>query len=217
MIKKIILGVLVVILSIALSYLMFFNGTTNKVLASINKVAEKMDDVENYSSYPVISYVHNTSLDTWTSNDVSLYVLAESRYDIVKVKYSYDLKKWKTINLKDKSKDIEANINFNNNMNKDVYIRVENEYGYESYAYKTKVMIDKTKPTVKLLKNNGSYEINYSDNFIVKKVQYSTDKLSWIDEEINKKHGYLNKDLSKYKYLRVVDLAENISDIKEIK
>ena len=106
MIKKIIICILVVILSITLSYLMFFNGTTNKVLGTINKVISKMDDVENYSSYPVISYVHNTSLDTWTSNDVNLYVLAKSRYDIVKLKYSYDLKKLKTIDIKEKGKDI---------------------------------------------------------------------------------------------------------------
>ena len=50
MIKKIIICILVVILSITLSYLMFFNGTTNKILGTINKVISKMDDVENYSS-----------------------------------------------------------------------------------------------------------------------------------------------------------------------
>ena len=120
------------------------------------------------------------------------------------------MKKWKTIDGFD-SKEITHKLVFKKSVNKKLYIKVENEKGYASYPYKTVVKIDKKKPKVSY-KNN---DLKLTDNFGLKYIQYSNDKLKWETEEIAGKKLIIDKKI-KYKYLRAVDIAGNISKTKNV-
>ena len=102
---------------------------------------------------------------------------------------------------------------FNKTMNEKVYIVVENEKGYRSYPYETIVNIDKDEPQISVNNYFDKIIINASDNNELSKVQYSNDKKVWEDREVSGKEISINGD--KYLYVRVVDTAGNISEIKK--
>lgn len=207
--------ILVLIISIFLSYLFFINGSTNKLFGNANDFIASIDDEENLNSYPIIKMFFNSSGEKKVNDDVVLTLDAESRYNINKVEYSFDLKNWKVLNKKYDKKNITAKIIFNNDMNKEVYVRVINEKGYKSYPYKTIVMIDKTNPKLNLNKINNGVTISVSDEDL-KKLQYSNDKLVWVDEDISGQEIFITKFNFNYKYVRAVDSVGNISEIKKI-
>ena len=123
--------ILVLIISIFLSYLFFINGSTNKLFGNANDFIASIDDEENLNSYPIIKMFFNSSGEKKVNDDVVLTLDAESRYNINKVEYSFDLKNWKVLNKKYDKKNITAKIIFNNDMNKEVYVRVINEQDYD--------------------------------------------------------------------------------------
>ena len=130
----------------------------------------------------------------------------------------YDNKKWYS-NVYEANYGKEANIKllFTKTMNKKVYIKVENEKGYQSYAYQAMVKIDKKAPNIKVNKNNNFIMIYLTDNVGLSSVQYSFDGINWDDKEISGKKVTLKKEDFEYKYVRTIDLSGNISDVKEVK
>mgnify|MGYP004631647427 CR=1 FL=1 len=83
----------VIILVIIFSYLMFISGTTNKLRATLNR-KNVYNKENNASFYPIINMVINSSGESLVNSDVTLNIIGESIYNIDKVYYSYDGKKW---------------------------------------------------------------------------------------------------------------------------
>ena len=217
----ILVAICIVVVTIFCSYLLFNNGFTNKILAnvanSINVVEYDDGGKSNYNNYPIIDNVFNSSGENLVNTDVTLTINASSRYNITNVKYSFDLEKWFDIDKDFNDKYISVKLIFNNTINKNVYIKVVNEKGYESYAYKTKVKIDKEKPNIKVNRTFNGLEITVKDNIEILKLQYSKDKMSWVDENYSGEEISILKANFNYKYVRAVDIVGNISEIKEVK
>ena len=113
------------------------------------------------------------------------------------MEYSFDLKNWKKIDGSYNTKNVNVKLVFKDDMDKILYIRATNEKGYQSYAYKTAIKIDKTAPKII--------------------IQYSSDKLNWEDINVSGGEVTITKTFDKGTYLRAVDSAGNISKIKEVK
>ena len=214
-------AICIVIVTIFCSYLLFNKGFTNNLLAnvvnSINTVEYDDGGKSNYNNYPIIDNVFNSSGEKLVNTDIALTINASSRYNITNVEYSFDLKKWFDIDKDFNDKYISVKLIFNNTINKNVYIKVVNEKGYESYAYKTKVKIDKEKPNIKVNRTFNGLEIIATDNIEILKMQYSKDKMSWVDENYSGEEISILKKNFNYKYVRAVDITGNISEIKEVK
>ena len=206
----ILISILVVI--VFTSYFIFSSGITNKLSANVLN-----DDLSSIANYPVINLVVNSSGEKYVNDDVTITVNASSYFNITNLEYSFDLKNWKTIYNNIGSKKINKKITFSKTMNETLYIRVINEKGYKSYAYKTFVKIDKVKPSLKIVTDNDSVVINTQDNVGLSSVQYSNDLVNWQEESIDGEKIILRKENFDYKYIRVVDIVGNISDIKEVK
>lgn len=203
----------VIILVIIFSYLMFISGTTNKLRATLNR-KNVYNKENNASFYPIINMVINSSGESLVNSDVTLNIIGESIYNIDKVYYSYDGKKWYD-NYYSFSKGKNANIKlvFNKTMNKKVYIKIENEMGYKSYQYETTINIDKEKPTIKI----NSNDILINDNYELSSILLSNDKENFDEIKISGKKNILNINEVNYKYIKVVDKAGNISELKKVK
>ena len=203
----------VIILVIIFSYLMFISGTTNKLKASINRQKKFNKDV-NASFYPVIKMVINSSGESLVNSDVTLNIIGESIYNIDNVYYSYDGKKWYN-NYYSFSSGKKANIKlvFKKSMNKKVYIKIENEMGYQSYPYETTINIDKEKPVIKINTN----DILVSDNYDLSSILLSNDNVNFEEIKISGKKYTLNINEINYNYIKAVDKAGNISDLKKVK
>ena len=98
-------------------------------------------------------------------------------------------------------------------MNKKVYIKIENEMGYKSYPYETTINIDKEKPTIKI----NSNDILINDNYELSSILLSNDKENFDEIKISGKKNILNINEVNYKYIKVVDKAGNISELKKVK
>lgn len=203
----------VIILVIIFSYLMFISGTTNKLKASINRQKKFNKDV-NASFYPVIKMVINSSGESLVNSDVALNIIGESIYNIDNVYYSYDGKKWYD-DYYSFSSGKKANIKlvFKKSMNKKVYIKIENEMGYQSYPYETTINIDKEKPVIKINTN----DILVSDNYDLYSILLSNDNVNFEEIKISGKKYTLNINEINYNYIKAVDKAGNISDLKKVK
>lgn len=203
----------IVILVVFSSYFLFASGITGKLKGNVLKLDASLNDEVNASFLPVITMVINSSGEKIVNSDVAVTIIAESNYKIDKVYYSFDMKNWTNATIENKGSDnITAKIVFDRTMNEIVYIVAENERGYKSYAYKTLVNIDKETPYIGVNKTT----LIASDNVGLSKVQYSNDKVNWDSTYITGTETTLSKDVS-YSYVRVVDLAGNISEIKEIR
>lgn len=216
--RNILILFLIIMVVVLTSYFLFISGTTSKIKASLNKMESNFNEEPNVSNYPIITMVINSSGEKLVNEDVVLTVIAKSYYKIDKVYYSYDNKKWYS-NVYEANYGKEANIKllFTKTMNKKVYIKVENEKGYQSYAYQAMVKIDKKAPNIKVNKNNNFIMIYLTDNVGLSSVQYSFDGINWDDKEISGKKVTLKKEDFEYKYVRTIDLSGNISDVKEVK
>ena len=102
-------------------------------------------------------------------------------------------------------------------MDKILYIKATNEKGYQSYAYKTAIKIDKTAPKIIIGKYKNDTTIKASDLNKVSSIQYSSVKLNWEDINVSGGEVTITKTFDKGTYLRAVDSAGNISKIKEVK
>ena len=211
--RNVLILLFIVILVVIFSYLIFISGTTNKLKASINR-QKKVNTNSNASFYPVIKMVINSSGESLVNSDVALNIIGESIYTIDKVYYSYDGKKWYN-NYYSFSSGKEANIKlvFKETMNKKVYIKIENEMGYQSYPYETIINIDKEKPTIKINSNN----VLISDNHELSSILLSNDNINYEEIKISGKKHTLNINEINYNYIKAVDMAGNISDLKKIK
>lgn len=213
--KNLIVLVIALVLVVFSSYLLFASGITGKLSASANKMTASLDDNPNASYYPVITMLINSSGERLVNENVAITVEAEGNYKVDKVYYSYDKKTWNEGNaVKIDAKKSVFKIIFSQSMNEKVYIVVENEKGYRSYPYETIVNIDKEKPSVGVSNYFEKVIINASDDLELSKVQYSNDKINWEEIVVD------GKDISiqgeNYSYVRVVDTAGNISNIKKI-
>lgn len=215
--RNIIILFLIMIVIVLTSYFLFVNGTTNKIKASLNKLEANVNNNANTSDYPVITMVINSSGEKLVNEDVAITVIAESTYKIDKIYYSYDKQKWyDNVYEADFGKNANIRLAFDKTMDDVLYIKVENEKGYQSYVYETRINIDKEKPTLELNKNNESIIISATDNVGLASIQYSNDKENWDNEDISGEKITITKNDFAYKYIRVVDSAGNISKIKEI-
>lgn len=209
---------LIIIVIVLTSYFLFASGTTNKIKASLNKMSANINKDENASFYPVITMVINSSGEKLVNEDVALTVIAESEYKIDKIYYSFDKENWYN-NAYEAEYGKNANIRlvFDETMNNTVYIKVENEMGYQSYVYETKVNIDKEKPVVSISENKDEITIMVTDNFGLSSVQYSVDGINWYGDDASGTSANIKKNDFNYTYVRAVDTAGNISDVKEVK
>lgn len=199
--------VVILVLIMFFSLLLFKTGMTNKIKGEINKLNASVVKSKVPNSYPIIKNVFNSSGENLVNTDVAITIEAESTYNITTLEYSYDLKNWVVAKDNLNSKKINSKIVFNKNMNKSVYVRVVNEKGYKSYAYKTFVNIDKEKPVI----NAHNNKVKANDNYNLSYIQYSNDLLTWNNFSIKEKS--INLELSpNYKYVRAVDKAGNISN-----
>lgn len=207
--------IITLVLAVFSSYLLFASGVTGKLSASANKMTASLDNNPNASDYPVITMVFNSSGERLVNNDVAITVVAENDYKIDKVYYSFDKESWiegpKGVTEKNKTT---FKIVFKETMNEKVYIIVENEKGYRSYPYETIVNIDNKEPQVSVNNYFDKIIINAFDNNELSKVQYSNDKKVWEEKEVSGKDISINAE--RYSYVRVVDIAGNISKIKKI-
>ncbi len=211
--KNIIVLFLIIIVIVLASYFLFISGTTNKIKANLNKLESNISK-GNISYYPVITMVINSSGEKVVNEDVSVIVIAKSTYKIDKLYYSYDMKNWyDDVYEADFGNNANIKLVFDKTMNETLYIKVENEKGYQSYVYKTKINIDKQNPKIEI--NNN--KIIVSDNEYLSNIQYSNDKINWIDNIVSSNLKEINKDEIEYLYMRVVDTAGNISKTKRIK
>lgn len=215
---NILILVLILVFVILTSYFLYETGITNKLSASINKTEASLNKEANVSDYPVIKMVINSSGEKLVNDDVAITVLGESNYKIDKVYYSFDKKIWyDDVYFYEEGKNINAKIVFNKTIDKVLYIKLENEKGYQSYVSETNIKIDKQKPVLKVNNLFGKLSIIATDNFNLSYIQYSYDSINWEIEEITGKKVMLKKDDFNYKYIRLVDSAGNISKVKTIK
>lgn len=214
--KNILIFIVVILIIVSISYFMFKSGATSKIKGSLDGLTASVVDATP-SDLPIINFVVNSSGEQYVNTDVAITINASSKYNINKVEYSYDLKNWKEVKDKFNNKEITTKIIFTKTMNKNLYIKVTNEKGYSSYAYETKVKIDKEKPLLNYDKDGNDIIINASDNLSLATIQYSNDKENWDEEEIPGESIILRKKDFEYKYIRVVDGVGNISKIKEVK
>lgn len=214
--KNILILILLIIVVVFISYLVFFSGITNKLKANVQSLNATVNKNANASDLPIVDSVINSSGENLVNTDVSIIITASSKYNITKVEYSFDLNSWKKVKGNYNDKQITTKLVFRNNMNNEVYIRVENENGYKSYAYKTKVMIDKESPNIIVGKKDNDVVIKAKDNNSIASIQYSSNKLSWEDENVSGESVVLTKKLSNGTYVRAVDSAGNVSNIKKV-
>ena len=212
-IKNILILFIVIICVVGLSYVLFASGITSKLSANVNRMDAKFNEIADQSYYPLITLVVNSSGERLVNTNVAVTVFAESNYNIDKVYYSFDNKTWyEGFEKFEANKSISTKIVFKDNITKDIYIKVENEKGYKSYAYKTSIKIDKLPPTINIFMD----KVYANDNYMLSSIQYSNDAINWIDMEVDKND--IKLDINKeYKFIRAVDKAGNISDVKQVK
>lgn len=208
--------VAIIITVIVISYFIFVYGLTDKLKGNVERLTAEVND-GNVSDLPVINYVINSSGEKLVNTDVALTINATSKYNIDKIEYSFDLEKWQEIKDAIDDKKISYKLIFTKTDNRKVYIRVQNEKGYKSYAYETKVMIDKKVPVISLTYKDNEVLINAADENGLSSIQYSNDKENWDEEETSGEKVTLRKNDFGYKYIRSIDSVGNISEIKEVK
>lgn len=205
-----------ILLTIFASYLIFVFGITKKLIANVNDVLQVNKEGKLTSDLPIINMVLNSSGEKLVNTDVAITVKATSNYNIKKLEYSYDLKNWTTFNKEFNSKEITTKLVFKKTINSDLYIRVLNDRGYRSYSYKTKINIDKKRPYLNVKKDDNDIIIKSSDNDSIKYMQYSNDGINWDSEEISGNSITLTKNIYDMTYVRTVDMAGNISEVKKV-
>ncbi len=214
--RNVLIFIIAIVVIVILSYFIFTSGLTNSLNASIKKLS---GSISNYtiSDLPVINSIINSSGEEYVNTDVAITINASSSTNIDKIYYSFDMENWEVIDDGLDDTEVTSKIVFTDTMNELVYIIVENENGYRSYAYKTYVKIDKEKPKVKVSKKDNSVTITATDSNELKYIQYSYDGLNWTDEEVSGQKVVITKDDFDYNYVRVVDIVGNISKEVEVK
>lgn len=212
--KYIVMALVIIVAVIFISYFIFTAGFTKKIKGEVIGMTAMVEDATQ-SDLPIINYVINSSGENVVNTDVALIINAVSKYDINKIEYSFDLKKWNEVTDLSKGKEIDFKLVFSNSGNRNVYVRVYNDHGYRSYPYKTVVNIDKENPVIEI-STVDDLVILAKDNNALSYIQYSNDKINWDDEDLSGEEVMLRKKDFNYKYIRVVDIVGNVSKIKEV-
>ena len=215
--KNVFIFITLILVAVLSSFLLYKTGNTNKIKGLARKVNNSINRKTNSSDYPVVNNVFNSSGEKLTNSDVAITINASSIYNITKIEFSYDLKKWNEISIKKPSKELNDRIIFNKTINSKLYVRVVNEMNNKSYPYETYINIDKINPSIIVTKTNNSVFIRSRDNNDLESIQYSNDKENWDEELVSGINIFVRKDEFNYKYIRAVDKAGNISIIKEVR
>lgn len=203
---------LIMVIVTLFSYFLFTSGITSRLGANVDRLSGSLSNNINPSNYPIITMVVNSSGERLVNTDVTITVFAQSNYKIDKAYYSFDNKTWYDVDYFKKDNNITTKIIFKKAINKDVFIKVQNEKGYSSYAYKTHVNIDNEIPQIEV----SNSKINAVDNYSLSSIQYSLDGINYDDYEVSGKKVSLDKN-TYYNYVRAVDKAGNISLVKQVK
>ncbi|MBQ9014036.1 MAG: hypothetical protein IJ094_10900 [Bacilli bacterium] len=215
--KNIFIFISLILVAVLSSYFLYKTGNTNRIKGFAQMVNNNINRSTNSSDYPVINNVFNSSGEELINSDIAVTINASSTYNINKIEFSYDLKKWNVIDVNKPSKEINDRIIFDKTINSKLYVRVVNEMNNKSYPYETYINIDKTNPSIIITKTNNSVFIRAKDNYDLESIQYSNDKENWDEELISGTNTFMRKDNFNYKYVRAVDKAGNISLIKEVR
>ena len=201
------------------SFIYVANNVTNRLYGAV--IEKKSLDIKNDDdNNPKINLLINSSGEKVVNENISISTLSSKEDKVERMIYSFDLNKWyASKKCKNDNDNTICKISFKKNINKPIYIRVIDSNGNSSYYSKTKVMIDKKKPSIRYSKTKKTVIFDMSDNYYVSKVQYSNDLLNWDTEELEEANSLrIEKEDFKYKYARVVDSAGNVSkNVKIIK
>lgn len=215
--KNFIIICFVFIFVVALSYLMFESGITSKLKANVNNVVITSNLTP--ADLPIITLVVNSTGEKITNGEASVTIFAESTHKINKVYYSYDLSKWYSdVFEMNEGTNFNAKLIFKEDINTNLYIKVENEVGLVSYPYETSINLDNVAPTLDVYEENKEIYINANDYNGISKIEYSKDGITWIENKFNELTVNIteNKKKFKYKYIRAVDTAGNISEERKV-
>ncbi len=213
--KKIIF-VIVLIISLFCSYFLFKSGITSKLLGTISGINTNDYSYKNSDNYPSIDLVINSTGEKLVNEEASIIVYASSNYKITKFLYSVDKNKYNEFAFEYKDGNYIGKLDFLGTINSNIYIKVINEKEYSSFVYETKVNIDKQKPSVDYKIKNGNVHINAKDNLALSSIQCSLDEYNYNDNFVNDKNILLVLKSNNCKFIRAVDKAGNISEIKKI-
>ena len=121
--KNVFIFISLILVAVLSSYLLYKTGNTNKIKGLARKINNNINRSTNSSDYPVINNVFNSSGEKLTNSDVAITINASSIYNITKIEFSYDLKKWNEISVNKPSKKINDRIIFNKTINRKIKIR----------------------------------------------------------------------------------------------
>ena len=213
--KKIVF-IFILIISVISSYFLFKFGITNKLLGTVSGINIRDYSYQNSELYPSIDLVINSTGEKLVNEEASITVYASSNYKITKFLYSLDKINYKEFDFYIENDKYVGKLDFLGTFNSNIYIKVINDKGYSSYVYETKINIDKQKPIIDYKIKNNNIHITAKDNLKVSSIQCSLDGYNYNDNLMNDKSVLLILNKNTCNYIRTVDSAGNISEIKKI-
>lgn len=213
--KKIVF-IFILIVSILSSYFLFKFGITSKLLGNVSELNNIDYSYQNSKFYPSIDFVINSTGEKLVNDEASIIVYASSNYKITKFLYSLDKINYKEFDFYIENDKYVGKLDFLGTFNSNIYIKVINDKGYSSYVYETKINIDKQKPIIDYKIKNNNIHITAKDNLKVSSIQCSLDGYNYNDNLMNDKSVLLILNKNTCNYIRTVDSAGNISEIKKI-
>ena len=213
--KKIVF-IFIILTSLVSSFLLFNLGITSKLLGTITGINAQDYTYQNSNNYPYIDLVINSTGEKLVNEESSIIVFASSKYKITKFLYSLDKQNYKEFDFYYDGDKYIGKLDFLGTFNSDIYIKVENEQKYSSYVYTTKINVDKQKPMIEYNIKNNNIHIYAKDNLKLSSIQCSLDGYNYNDNIINEKNILMILKKESCNYIRTVDKAGNISEVKKI-
>lgn len=213
--KKIVF-IFIILTSLVSSFLLFNLGITSKLLGTITGINTQDYTYQNSDNYPYIDLVINSTGEKLVNEESSIIVFASSKYKITKFLYSLDKQNYKEFDFYYDGDKYIGKLDFLGTFNSDIYIKVENEQKYSSYVYTTKINVDKQKPMIEYNIKNNNIHIYAKDNLKLSSIQCSLDGYNYNDNIINEKNILMILKKESCNYIRTVDKAGNISEVKKI-
>ena len=208
--------IFILIISVISSYFLFKFGITNKLLGTVSGINITDYSYQNSELYPSIDLVINSTGEKLVNEEASITVYASSNYKITKFLYSLDKKNYKEFDFYYDGDKYIGKLDFLGTFNSDINIKVENEQKYSSYVYTTKINVDKQKPMIEYNIKNNNIHIYAKDNLKLSSIQCSLDGYNYNDNIIDEKNILMIFKKESCNYIRTVDKAGNISEVKKI-